>query len=250
MKAKKSHIEAARNVLKFLKVNDHFLLSAHINADGDAIASVIVVGLLLEKMKKKYYMVFHDEQVDMRFKYLKNFDKIYHYDFSLRLPIKSAVILDSPGIKRLGKVAKLIPDRSQIVKIDHHPVEDDFAAVTMVDEGASSATQLVYEVIELSKIDYDIDFAEAIYTGIVYDTGRFSFSNTTARDMYICGKMIDSGVEPAKINDRIFFENSFDAIRTIGKGLAKMENFIDGAVNVIYLDHRRRFFYRSHIRVL
>jgi len=238
LKAKKSHIEAAKKVLKFLKENDHFLVSAHLNADGDAIASVIAIGLLLEKMKKKYYMVFHDEQVDTRFKYLKNFDKIYNYDFSLRLPIRSAIILDSPGTKRIGKVAKLLPDNSQIVKIDHHPVEGDFAAVNLVDEGASSATQLVFEVIELSKIDYDIDLAEAIYTGIVYDTGRFSFSNTTARDMYICGKMIDIGVKPAKINDRIFFENSFEAIRTIGKGLAEMVNFIDGAVNVIYLDHQ------------
>jgi len=236
LKAKKSHIEAARKIFSFLKANDHFLLSAHINADGDAVASVIAMGLLLEKMKKNYYMVFHDEQVDTRFKYLKNFDKIYHYDFSLRLPIRSAVILDAPGIKRLGKVAKLLPDRSQIVKIDHHPVEDDFAAITMVDEGASSATQLIYEVIELSKIKCNLDLAEAIYTGIVYDTGRFSFSNTTARDMYICGKMIESGVEPAKINDRIFFENSFEAIRTIGRGLADMENFLDGRVNVIYLD--------------
>jgi phosphoesterase RecJ-like protein len=54
--------------------------------------------------------------------------------------------------------------------------------------------------------------------------------------MYICGKMIDAGVNPSNINDRIFFENSFEAIRTIGKGLADMENHLDGAVNVIYLD--------------
>jgi phosphoesterase RecJ-like protein len=55
--------------------------------------------------------------------------------------------------------------------------------------------------------------------------------------MYICGKMIDCGVEPSKINDRIFFENSFEAIRTIGKGLAKLEHYLNGGVNVIYLDH-------------
>ena len=55
--------------------------------------------------------------------------------------------------------------------------------------------------------------------------------------MHIGAKLIDIGVKPAKINDHIFFENSFDAIRTIGKGLAEIEHYLNGAVNVIYLDH-------------
>jgi phosphoesterase RecJ-like protein len=237
LQAKSAHIKAAKRVLDFIHNSDHFLLSAHINADGDAVASVIAMGILLENLDKTYYMVFHDNEIDTRFNYLKNYDKIYNYNSSLDLPIQAAIILDVPGLKRLGSVAKLLPDRSMIVKIDHHPTEDDFAIVTMVDEGASSSTQLVYEVIEQAEIAVGNDLAHAIYTGIVYDTGRFSFSNTTARDMYICAEMINRGVEPSKINDRLFFENSFEAIRTIGEGLADMENYLNGAVNVIYLNN-------------
>ncbi len=237
MEAKSSHIKAANEVLEFIHHNNNFLVSAHINADGDAIASVIAMGILLEYLKKKYYMVLHDTQIDVRFAYLKNFSRIITYNSVLDLQLKAAIILDAPGIKRLGNVAKLLPDRSQTVKIDHHPEEDDFAVVKMVDEKASSSTQLVYEILDQAKVAIDLELAKAIYTGIVYDTGRFSFSNTTSRDMYICGKMIDAGVKPAKINDRIFFEISFEAIRTIGKGLAEIENYLDGDVNVIYLDH-------------
>jgi phosphoesterase RecJ-like protein len=237
LKAKASHIKAANEVLEFIHHNDNFLVSAHINADGDAVASVIAMGILLGHLKKKYYMVLHDAQIDSRFSYLKNFDRIITNNFALDLQLKAAIVLDAPGIKRLGDVAKLLPNRSKIVKIDHHPEEDDFASISMADENASSSTQLVYEILDQAKINIDLDLAQAIYTGIVYDTGRFSYSNTTSRDMYICGKMIDAGVEPSKINDRIFFENTFEAIRTIGKGLAEMENYLDGAVNVIYLDH-------------
>jgi len=237
LKAKASHIEAAKEVIDFIQHNDSFLVSAHINADGDAVASVIAVGQLLEHFKKRYYMVLHDSQINTRYSYLKNYDRIITNNFALDLQIKAAIILDVPGTKRLGDVEKLLPHRSKIVKIDHHPEEDDFAAVSMADEKASSTTQLVYEVLDQAKVKIDFDLAQAIYTGIVYDTGRFSFSNTTSRDMYICGKMIDIGVEPSKINDRIFFENSFDAIRTIGRGLAEIEHFLHGAVNVIYLDH-------------
>ena len=237
LKAKASHIKAANEILEFIDHNDSFLVSAHINADGDAVASVIAIGVLLGHLKKRYYMVLHDAQIDNRFSYLKNFNRIITYNFALDLQLKSAIILDVPGVKRLGDVEKLLPNRSKTIKIDHHPEEDDFAAISMSDESASSTTQLVYEIIDQAKITFDLDLAQAIYTGIVYDTGRFSYSNTTSRDMYICGEMIDAGVQPSKINDRIFFENSFEAIRTIGKGLSEMENYLDGAVNVIYLDH-------------
>jgi phosphoesterase RecJ-like protein len=236
LEAKSSHIKAAEKVLDFIREKDNFLVSAHINADGDAIASVIAIGLLLDELGKKHYMVLHDAEIDKRFTYLKNFKRIITYNFALDLQIRAAIVLDSPGVNRLGNVKKLLPNSSQIVKIDHHPAEDDFAGLSMTDEKASSTTQLIYEILDQAKIKFNKDLAETIYTGIVYDTGRFSFSNTTSRDMYICGKMIDAGVNPSNINDRIFFENSFEAIRTIGKGLADMENHLDGAVNVIYLD--------------
>ena len=58
--------------------------------------------------------------------------------------------------------------------------------IDWVDEGASSTTVLVHEVVEASGQIIDLTMAEAIFTGIVYDTGRFSFSNTTARDLYVC----------------------------------------------------------------
>ncbi len=237
MKADEQHVAAAKKVLKFIKENDDFLLSAHINADGDAIASVIATGLLLKSLGKTFFMVFHDQELDQRFDYLPSIDKIIHYKENLSLPVQSAIILDVPGLKRLGDVANLLPEKNKTVKIDHHPEEDDFAAINMAFEKASSTTQLIYEIIELAGIEIDRELARAVYTGIVYDTGRFSFSNTTARDMYICGKMIDYGVEPSDITNRIFFENSFDALRTIGAGLATMESHLDGAVIVIYLDY-------------
>ena len=209
MDAKQSHKKMAAEVLQFIDQNDNFLLSAHINADGDAIASVIAMALLLEKRNKKAEMIFHDQSIDSRFNYLKYFKNIRSYNQEMEKNYEAAIILDVPGLKRLGDVANLLPPRSNVAKIDHHPVEGDFAICNMVDEHASSTTQLIYEILELSGIPVDVDLANAIYTGIVYDTGRFSFSNTTSRDMYIGGYMIEIGIDPAQINNRIFFENSY-----------------------------------------
>ncbi|TFH01506.1 MAG: bifunctional oligoribonuclease/PAP phosphatase NrnA [Calditrichales bacterium] len=238
MRINKLHKELAEQILTFLESKNQFLLSAHVNADGDAIASVVAVGLLLDQMGKKYHMLLHDAIIDSRFSYLENFDKIHTYNRTMHLPIEAAVIMDVPGLKRLGNIQKILPDRAKIARIDHHPTEDDFAAFSFTDVSASSTTQLVYEILEVAGVKISSEMAHAIYTGIVYDTGRFSFSNTKARDMYICGKMIEAGVEPSFITNRIFFENSFEGIRTIGRGLAKMESYLDDTVNVIYLDNK------------
>ena len=238
MKAKANHIQTANEILKFIAKNDHFLLSGHINADGDAIASVLAMQIFLEKMGKTAYAVFSDKNLDQRFDYLRGFDHIINYDpakgFSQK--IESAIILDVPGYKRLGTVSDLLPRRDFVVKVDHHPCEDVLGQIDWVDEEASSTTAMIYEIIDQANVEFDLELAKAVFTGIIYDTGRFSFSNTTARDLYICARMVDMGVQPSQITNRVFFENSFTALKTIGKGLFSLENYLNGAVNVIYLD--------------
>ena len=97
MQAKKTHVEQATKIYHYIAQNDHFLLSAHVNADGDAIASVLAMGLLLEKMDKHFNMVLHDQEVDDRFTYLKNYDKILHYSQEHSLKIENAIVLDVPA---------------------------------------------------------------------------------------------------------------------------------------------------------
>lgn len=243
MRPSQSTQTIAKKILEFIKQHDHFLLSAHINSDGDAIASMIAMRLLLLRLNKHSIMVLQDQKIDPKFDYLKDFDLIHSYDesrdFGALLPsgrIEAAIILDVPGYGRLGEVRKLLPAKDAVVKIDHHPVEDVMGVIDWADEQASSTTAMIYEILEVGGIEPDVELAKALFTGIVYDTGRFSFSNTRARDFYIAGKTVTAGVEPAEITKRIFFENSFTALKTIGKGLSSLERYLDGQVIVIYLN--------------
>ena len=230
--------EAIEKLYHFIVTHDYFLLSGHINADGDAIAAVIAVHLFLEKLGKSSVMIFTDEHLDQRFDFLKSFKDIKSFKHLTHPPkIESAIILDVPGYGRLGAVKELLPSREHVARIDHHPQEDAMGAVEWVDEKASSTTAMVYEVIKRFDVEIDPDLATALFTGVVYDTGRFSFSNTTARDFYIASQVVDRGAKPAEIINTIFFENSIDALRMIGKGLHTMESYLNGAVTVIYLDY-------------
>ncbi len=238
MKMPEHYREAIERLYHFIVTHDHFLLSGHINADGDAIAAVIAVHLFLKKLGKSSVMIFTDEHLDQRFDFLKSFKDIKSFKHLTHFPkIESAIILDVPGYGRLGAVKELLPPKEHVARIDHHPQEDVMGAVEWVDEKASSTTAMVYEVIKRFDVEIDPDLATALFTGVVYDTGRFSFSNTTARDFYIASQVVDKGAKPAEIINTIFFENSIEALRMIGKGLHTMESYLDGAVTVIYLDY-------------
>ncbi len=236
----------AGRIFQFIHEHNNFLLSSHINADGDAVASIIAMRLLLKKLGKRSVMVLHDATVDPRYDFLEEFQQIHSLqdgkDFSAELgkeSIQSAIILDVPGRHRLGDVSKLLPAKSNIVKIDHHPLEDEMGAIEWVDINSSSTAAMVYEIIEASGVALDAGLAKALFTGIIYDTGRFSFSNTRARDFYIASRLVAAGVEPSEITNRVFFENSFQALKTIGAGLSSLEHYLNGRVNVIYLSHQQ-----------
>ena len=228
-----------KSVLDFIEQNDNFLLTAHINADGDAIASVLAASLLLDKLNKQYRIIFHDSSVDPKYNYLTNWDKIESFSAALKKNlngvIQAALIFDSPGKRRIGDVLQLISNGTPVLKIDHHPSEDDFNHHDWVDTGASSVSAMIFELIDQSSVSINKDIAEALYTGIIFDTGRLSYSNTRARDFEICAHLAKAGVDPGKITNAMFFNNKVRSLQVIGQGLKSVKQFLNGNVTIISL---------------
>lgn len=226
-------------ILRFIKQNDNFLLTAHVNADGDAIASILAFSGFLDQLQKTYSIILHDQTIEKKYNYLKNWDKIESYSESLlsvyKNKIKTALIFDAPGNKRIGDVADILSPEINTVKIDHHPSEDSFGPLDWVNTAASSVASMVYEIISASTVEIEKNMAEAIYTGIIYDTGRLSFSNTRSSDFKICSKLVGSGVEPGKITNKLFFDNSAQSLKVIGIGLSNLVQFCEGRISVIPL---------------
>ena len=226
-----------KDIKKFIELNDNFLVAGHINADGDAISASLAIAMLLKSQNKKFQLIFHDEQADMRFDFLAGFDQIKTYNPNVSSIIESAIICDTPTIERLGNSAKLLPDFKQVVKIDHHPSNEHFGFYDLVDCNSSSTTCLVYQLLEKFNITYTEELAQIIMTGIMYDTGRFSYQNTKTIDFEIAAKMMKYGAKPETSYKKTFAENSIQAFRTIGKGLSNMESYFNDQVGIIYLNH-------------
>ncbi len=105
----------------------------------------------------------------------------------------------------------------------------------LVDTEVSSTCHLAYEVISRSGISFTNDLANLLFSGIMYDTGRFSFSNTGQRDFEIAAELVPYGVKPNEIANHLFFSNTFHSLKVIGYGLANMETHLNGKVCIIYL---------------
>jgi bifunctional oligoribonuclease and PAP phosphatase NrnA len=226
-----------KKIANFIRNNDDFLIAGHISADGDAISASLAISVLLDSLGKKYRLLFDDVKVDPRFEYLKNYNLIKCARNEKISKMKAAIICDTPTTERMGAAVNFLPEYSQTVKIDHHPDEEDFALYNLVDLDSSSTTCLVYKIMEEFDIKYDQDLAQIVLSGLMYDTGRFSYRNTKAIDFEIAAKMLTSGANPELSYKKIFAESSLKALNTIGFGLSNMETFYNNQVGIIYLDN-------------
>ena len=157
-------------------------IARHIGPDPDAFGSQMA-------LKRSIKQTFPDKEVYAvgasvsRFKYFGKVDKVDNYDYENGL----LIVTDTPDNKRVD--IENFNEFKNIVKIDHHPFVDRFGNVEYIKEEASSASELIYELIENTRLKMDEVTAGFIYIGIVSDTNRFLF-NTNSKTLVLCADMI------------------------------------------------------------
>jgi phosphoesterase RecJ-like protein len=157
-------------------------IARHIGPDPDAYASQMALkrSIKLTFPSKEVYAVGTSVS---RFKYFGKLDKVDSYDYENAL----LIVTDTPDNKRVDIENFL--NFKHVIKIDHHPKVDNFGEIEYIREDASSASELVYEILEKTKLKVDSDIAGDIYIGIVSDTNRFLF-NTNSKTLEIVSNMI------------------------------------------------------------
>lgn len=172
-----------RKIYKEIKKYQNIVITRHIGADPDALGSQFALKeLILNKFPhKNIYAIGNPSH---RFKFMGNLDKIEEIDYANTLLIS----LDTPDIKRIDGAKP--SNFKSVIKIDHHPVVDNYANITLVDDTASSTCQLILEFIFKNRLTLTNSIAKNLYTGIVSDTGRFMHAYTSARTFELVTKML------------------------------------------------------------
>jgi bifunctional oligoribonuclease and PAP phosphatase NrnA len=226
------------NAKRFLSEGDDFLLSTHVNADGDAIGSLLAVAEIVTLAGKSFRAVLHDRNVDPKYRFLPGFGRIESYRPSIHsAPAASVILVDAPSVSRIGNVAAMIADRARILNIDHHASNTRFGRVNLVDDGACATAEILYHLAGSLRIPIDGRMATQLYTGIMFDTGRFRYS-TLGRAFPVAGAMIRLGAEPERIAEAVYGQKSFHSIKALGEALASLELHFDDRAALMHLPYR------------
>ena len=160
-----------KKFLKTIKRYDTIVIARHIGVDPDALCSQLALrdAIRLNFPEKKVIAIGTGSQ---KFAHIGKLDKLEKVDNAL------LIVTDTPDKKRIDSA--VLSDFSYIVKIDHHPFVEDFGGLEIINDQASSACEIIMELLIQMKLALNSSIAELLYMGLVSDSNRFLFDSSTS----------------------------------------------------------------------
>ena len=218
----------------------NIVISGHIRPDGDCVGSCMATYLFLKKtMPKADIRIFLEQPADI-FSCIQDFDLI---DTTFQMEAEPDVFIALDCEKtRLGEAEKIFDKAKKTINIDHHiSNEHGCGDVNYIDPKASSASELVYDVLNKQYLDEEI--AKAIYIGMIHDTGIFQYSNTSPKTLHTAADLISYGFDFPTLIDKTFYEKTYVQNQILGRALLESILFMDGKCVVSYIDQKTMKFY-------
>jgi len=212
---------------------EHVLIASHQNPDGDAVGSVLAMGIFLENLGKKTTLYLESE-VPEYFQFLPSVVRIQH-DLENVRDFDTAIVLDCGDISRVGKIADRLASIPVIVNIDHHLYNTDFGVVNLVDTSCCATSALLLELFKAMGADIETDIAVNLYTGLVTDTGSFRYGNTTSEAFIMAAEMVQIGVDPASVAKEIYLNLPMKRLRLLKLALDSIERLNGGRIGLMVL---------------
>lgn len=203
-------------ISEHLSVAQRVLVVAHIRPDGDAIGSVIGLGLALKETGKDVQMVLPDG-VPANFRHLVGSEQVRtrsegSFDF--------VIVLDCSDLERTGNA---LNGRTPDLNIDHHVTNLNFARINLVDTNAVATAEILAKLLTDLELPMPPTVLEALLTGIITDTIGFRTSNMTSKALRVAADLMERGAKLSELYQRALGERSFEAVRFWGAGLNLLE---------------------------
>lgn len=214
-------------------------IAGHVRPDGDCVGACLgLYNYIIDNYKDADVHLYLEES-SPKLSYLANYNKIENEvnDDGFDLFIAA----DLGDVDRMGIAAEHFYNAKCTVNIDHHISNAYYADVNVVIPETSSACEVIYDLMDEDKIKKNT--AEALYTGIVHDSGVFKYSSTTGHTMNIAGKLLDKGLNSQRIIDEGFYEKTYIQNQILGRALLESMIVLDGSCIVSYLTLKDMHFY-------
>jgi len=219
-----------------IEKNKKFLITSHINLEGDAIGCQLAMYSLIKSFGKKATILDEDHPPSL-YNFIPNIKKI-NTDLSKKPSYDVAIVLDCPTIERTGNVENFIDKNKTIINIDHHVSNRYYGDINWVDHKASSCGQMVYELFRAFGKTVKKEVAIALYVAILTDTGSFGYENTAASTHLVAKELIEKGIKPVDIHNLIYESKSFSEIKLLQDALSTLKLVHDGRIVYLYVTRK------------
>jgi phosphoesterase RecJ-like protein len=216
-------------VIEEIRSARKFLLTTHENPDGDALGSLLGMHELLKQLGKDSVMFLGADEFPLPWEYRKMpLDEVQN-EPPADLDERTVIFLDCGNIDRMP-VDFLQRDGVHIVNVDHHHDNTRFGTVNLVDPQASCTAEIVWEIAKEIGAEITPAIGNALYVGLVTDTGKFMYTNSSARSHRMAAELIEAGVDTHGIYRRLYEELPYARLLLLARALNAVQRFDGGVV--------------------
>jgi bifunctional oligoribonuclease and PAP phosphatase NrnA len=213
-------------VLARLRDDERFVLAAHESPDGDAIGSLVAMQGLLSALGKDSAMFISPDDLPLPREY-----RFFSLDGLIQQPPtdiaqRTVVFLDCGNIDRNS--ASVLRDGAHLLNIDHHHDNTCFGTLNHVVPDASCTAEIVWDLMRGLNVAPTSAIAQALYVGLVTDTGRFMYENTSARAHAMAAALIEAGVDVAAVYRQLYEGLPLAKLTLLGLALKQLQRFDAG----------------------
>lgn len=208
------------------------LLLAHVTPDADALGSALGLGLALQGIGKQVQVTVGEPgfTTPESLSFLPGTELI---EAPENLRAADLVIsCDVSSDARLGSAKTILEAAPASIAIDHHPSFTGFGTIHLVDPKAAATAEIVLELIDRLKIPMNLDIASAIYSGLTTDTGSFKYQSTTSHTLRTAARLLDTGVDSAKLSRLLFDNEPLAALVMMGEAMSRATLVQDAAAGL------------------
>ena len=224
-------------VLEELRSAGKLMVVTHDRPDGDAIGSLVGMQLALDRLGKDVVAYLPSDEFPLPGEYA--WMEIDHLvtDPPADLAERVVVFLDCGNIDR-SRAATFGDIAARVLNVDHHHDNTHFGTIDHVVADASCTAEIVWDLMTGLGLSLDRRIGEALYVGLVTDTGRFMYENTTARSHEMAAAIIRAGVDVHEVYRRLYEGVPSGKLKLLARGLENLRRYEDGRLTLSQLSRR------------
>jgi bifunctional oligoribonuclease and PAP phosphatase NrnA len=220
-------------VLDLIREGHRFLLVTHENPDGDALGSLVAMHGLLRELGKDSLMFIAAEEFPLPFEYrFFDLDGLVE-EVPADVAERMVIFLDCGNITR--NPAAVLRDGAHLINIDHHHDNTRFGSVDHVVPEASCTAEIVWDLMRGLGVRPTLPIADALYVGLVTDTGRFMYENTGPRAHAMAAELIEAGVDVQAIYRRLYEDVPYAKLALLSRALEHVRRYDEGRLTLTWL---------------